>query len=61
LLLAIKARSVATRTQKKPRTIEFVLNKVIRVDRYSLEKRKPHCMILCSGVMGDGGHAVRCK
>jgi len=26
-----------------------------------VKKRKPHCMIRCSGVMGDGGHAVRRK
>ena len=27
--------------------------------RWNDKKRKPHCMIRCSGVMGDGGHAVR--
>jgi len=25
------------------------------------KKEKPHCMLNCKGVMGDGGHAVRLK
>ena len=47
---------------RQDNVLEGLVRQFERADSQVLrkqQKRKPHCMIRCSGVMGDGGHAVR--